>query len=186
MRQAADRGRWLHALFEKLPDIAPDQRRNRADIWLQQQGVTDLPLRDDVIGQAMRVIDDPQFAGLFAPGGLAEAPIAAVVGDMVIAGTVDRLCVSDDRVQLVDFKTGRVAPMSVHEVPTAHVRQMAAYAAALEVIFPGRRIDVGLLYTSAPRLIPLSADLLAPHKPGFAPAQENLPHSTVETDASRP
>ena len=186
LRQAADRGRWLHALFEKLPDIAPDQRRNRADIWLQQQGVTDLPLRDDVIGQAMRVIDDPQFAGLFAPGGLAEAPIAAVVGDMVIAGTVDRLCVSDDRVQLVDFKTGRVAPMSVHEVPTAHVRQMAAYAAALEVIFPGRRIDVGLLYTSAPRLIPLSADLLAPHKPGFAPAQENLPHSTVETDASRP
>lgn len=186
MRQAAERGRWLHALFERLPGIAPDQRHARADSWLQQQGLADPESRQEVIVQALRVIDHPQFSALFAPGALAEAPIAAVVGEMVIAGTVDRLCVDDDRVQLVDFKTGRVAPMSAGEVPVAHVRQMAAYAAALEVIFPGRQVEAALLYTSAPRLIPLSPDLLAPHKPGFVAAQENLPYSTVETDALRP
>ena len=103
---------------------------------------------------------------------------------MVISGTVDRLCIGPDRVQVVDFKTGRIAPLSVEEVPAAHVRQMAAYAAALQVIFPDRRIEAALLYTSAPRLITLPHDLLAAHKPGFPPAQENLPPSPVETDAS--
>jgi ATP-dependent helicase/nuclease subunit A len=183
MRAASERGRWLHALFERLPDVPPDQRRDRADRWLEQQGA-DLSIRHDVIAQALRVIEHSEFAPLFAPGALAEAPVAAVVGEVVVAGTVDRLCVSPHLVQVVDFKTGRIAPLRVDEVPVAHVRQMAAYAAALRVIFPGRRIEAGLLYTNAPRLITLPHDLLAAHKPGFYPTQENLPHSAVETDAS--
>ncbi|MCK0531591.1 double-strand break repair helicase AddA [Sphingobium agri] len=184
MKAASDRGRWLHALFERLPDVPPGERHERADRWLEQQGATDASLRHDVIAQALRVIEDSSFAPLFAPGALAEAPVAAVVGEMVISGTVDRLCVGPDLVQVVDFKTGRIAPLNVDEVPTAHVRQMAAYAAALKVIFPGRRIEAALLYSSAPRLITLPPELLAAHKPGFSPAQENLPLSPVETDAS--
>ncbi|KQN08571.1 DNA helicase UvrD [Sphingobium sp. Leaf26] len=175
MRAAAERGRWLHALFERLPDLPMDRRRDAADRWLVQQGVADAAQRHDVIEQALRVIDAPDFAALFGPDALAEAPIAAVVGEAVIAGTVDRLCIGADRIQLVDFKTGRVAPLTLADVPTPHIRQMAAYAAALAVIFPDRAIEAGLLYTSAPRFIPLPASLLAAHKPGFAPAQENLP-----------
>ncbi|MFC4595966.1 double-strand break repair helicase AddA [Sphingobium tyrosinilyticum] len=184
MRAASERGRWLHALFERLPDVPPGQRRERADRWLQQQGASDSALRHDIIAQALRVIEDSDFAPLFKPGALAEAPVAAVVGEVVVAGTVDRLCVSPDLVQVVDFKTGRIAPLTPEEVPSAHVRQMAAYAAALQVIFPNRRIEAGLLYTSAPRLITLPDDLLAAHKPGFYPAEENLPLSPVETGAS--
>ncbi|AMK17907.1 MULTISPECIES: double-strand break repair helicase AddA [Sphingobium] len=184
MRAASERGRWLHALFERLPDVPPDQRRERADRWLEQQGAVDASVRHDVIVQALRVIEDSHFAPLFAPGALAEAPVAAVVGEVVVAGTVDRLCVSPDHVRVIDFKTGRIAPLTVDDVPVAHIRQMAAYTAALQVIFPGRRIEAGLLYTSAPRLIALPDDLLAAHKPGFYPAQENLPPSPVETDAS--
>ena len=102
---------------------------------------------------------------------------------LVFAGTVDRLCVGPDVVQFVDFKTGRVAPLTLADVPPSHIRQMAAYAAALAVIFPDRRIEAGLLYTSAPRLITLPAALLAAHKPGFVPAQENLPLPPVERHA---
>ncbi|WP_327754679.1 double-strand break repair helicase AddA [Sphingobium sp. SJ10-10] len=184
MRDAAERGRWLHRLFERLADVPPDSRRLRADKWLAQQGLADPARRHDVIEQALRVIEDPQFAGLFGPDALAEAPIAAVVGEAVIAGTVDRLRISDDLVQLIDFKTGRISPLVVEEVPLAHVRQMAAYAAALQVIFPDRRIEAGLLYTAAPRLITLPSELLARHKPGFPSAQENLPLPPVETDAT--
>ncbi|MES2156727.1 MAG: double-strand break repair helicase AddA [Pseudomonadota bacterium] len=186
MRAAAERGRWLHALFERLPDVPPAQRHDAADRWLAQQGATDAAIRHDVITQALRVIDAPEYAALFGPGALAEAPIAAVVGEAVIAGTVDRLCVGPDRIQLVDFKTGRIAPLNPADVPVAHVRQMAAYAVALAIIFPGRPIEAGLLYTSAPRLIILPPDLLAAHKPGFVPAQENLPLSPVEPDGTAP
>jgi ATP-dependent helicase/nuclease subunit A len=47
---------------------------------------------------------------------------------------------------------------------------MAAYTAALEVIFPGRRVEAGLLYTSGPVLHPLPPALLAPHRPHAAAA----------------
>src|SRR3546814_10544127 len=54
----------------------------------------------------MRVIDDPAFADIFAPDALVEAPVAAVVGETVVAGTVDRLLVTDGHVRVIDFKTG--------------------------------------------------------------------------------
>ncbi|MEJ7934981.1 double-strand break repair helicase AddA [Sphingobium sp. AN558] len=186
MRHAAERGRLLHALFERLPDVPADRREESASRWLVQQGVADAGERGDIARQALRVIDEPAFAGLFGPAALAEAPIAAVVGEAVIAGTVDRLCVGSDLVQVVDFKTGRFAPLKAGEVPIAHVRQMAAYVAALGVIFPGRRIEAGLLYTSAPRLIMLPPDMLAAHKPGFPRTQDILSAQDIEPDASAP
>jgi ATP-dependent helicase/nuclease subunit A len=51
------------------------------------------------------------------------------------------------------------------EIPVAHLRQMAAYAEALKLIFPGRRIEAKLLYTSAPILYDLPDDLVAGHIP---------------------
>lgn len=186
MRAAAERGRWLHALFERLPAVPIDRRADAADRWLTQQGVDDAAVRHDVIAQALRVIDAPEFASLFGPDALAEAPIAAVVGDQVIAGTVDRLRITADLVQLVDFKTGRIAPLSPADVPVPHLRQMAAYVAALRVIFPDRPVRCGLLYTAAPRLILIPDALLDAHKPGFLPAQQNLPLPPVETDVQSP
>ena len=51
---------------------------------------------------------------------------------------------------------------------------MSAYAAALAVIFPDRRIEAALLYTSAPVLIPLSRAVLDAHKPGLGGAEQML------------
>jgi ATP-dependent helicase/nuclease subunit A len=104
---------------------------------------------------------------LFGAGALAEAPIAAVVGEgIVVSGTVDRLLVRDDSILLADFKTARKAPARIEEIPAAHLRQMAAYAEALRVIFPGRAIAAKLLYTSVPVLFDLPSDLLDRYAPG--------------------
>jgi hypothetical protein len=53
---------------------------------------------------------------------------------------------------VIDFKTARRAPATLDDIPPYHLRQMAAYAAALTVIFPGRRIEAALLYTAGPTL----------------------------------
>ena len=55
---------------------------------------------------------------------------------------------------MIDFKTGRV-PEREELIPAYHRAQMAAYAEALGVIFPGRTIRSALLYTSGPRLFEL-------------------------------
>ena len=175
MQRAAEQGRWLHALFERLPDIAPDVRRDAALRWLEHgAGVTDAEERESLADRALAVIDDPAYAALFAPGALAEAPIAAVVGGDVISGTVDRLIVGNDLIRLVDFKTGRHVPASAEVVPIYHLNQISAYVEALKVIFPRRRVEATLLYTSGPQLIDLPADLLARHKPGLQGTEQSL------------
>lgn len=173
--EAARRGVLIHRLLERLPEIAPHERVERASAWLARHA---RDLGDDdraaLLGQAIGVIDDPHWADLFGPGALAEVPFAATVGGQVIAGTVDRLLIEPARVLVADFKTARRPPASLDEVPLETLRQMAAYAAALAVIYPGRTIEATVLYTQDPRLIPIPAALLEAHKPALPPLQESF------------
>ncbi len=175
LRAAAERGRLIHALFERLPAVAPELRAEAAERWLARVGaVEDATLRAEIAAPVLAVLDDPAFAALFGPDSLAEAPIAAVLPDgFVVSGTVDRLLVTADLVRVIDFKTGRGVPATPDTIPPYHVRQMAAYGAALAVIFPGRRIESALLYTSGPVLHVLADALLDAHKPGFAPTEQS-------------
>jgi ATP-dependent helicase/nuclease subunit A len=168
LRAAAERGRLLHGLFERLPSVAVDQRPQAAAKWFAAAAAAGH--RAELAELACEIIADPRFADVFAPDALAEVPLAAVVQGQVIAGTVDRLHVSEERVVIVDFKTNRRAPRRLDEAPESHLRQMAAYAAALAEIFPGRRIEAALLYTAGPILLPLDAALIERLKPALAPA----------------
>ncbi len=155
MREAARRGTLLHSLFERLPGVDPAERAELALQWLERAGVEE-DARIEIAGAACSLIADPQFAALFGTDALAEAPIVAALADgRVVAGTVDRLCIGPDFVRVIDFKTGRGVPTDIGAVPPAHRAQMEAYAEALQVIFPGRRVEASLLYTSGPRLITL-------------------------------
>ncbi len=158
MAAAARRGILLHALFERLPGVSPDDRHAVAVAWLERSAaVVDAGQREEIAALACAIIEDPDYRDLFGPSSLGEAPIAATLSDgKVIAGTVDRLLVEADRVRLVDFKTGLSVPASEAEVPLSHQRQMAAYRDALEIIFPARRIEASLLYTSGPKIITLT------------------------------
>lgn len=175
MRQAAERGALLHSLFERLPAIDPARRGDSADRWLRDSGgVDDAETRRALVADALRVLEEGAFAAIFAPNALAEAPLAGVVDGQVIAGTVDRLLVSDSEVLVVDFKTGRRVPASADVVSPHHKAQMAAYVAVLRGIFPDHDVRAALLYTSGPMLIRLSAADLEPHKPGYRGQQDNL------------
>nr|WP_235364732.1 double-strand break repair helicase AddA [Sphingomonas sp. ERG5] len=176
MRLAAERGRLIHALFERLPAVAAEQRATVAERWLEGAGgVESAADRAAITRIVLAVLDDPRFADLFGPDSLAEAPIAAVVADgVVVSGTVDRLLVTGDSVRVIDFKTGRHAPATLADIPPYHLRQMAAYGAALAAIFPDRTIDMALLYTAGPVLFDLPPNLLETHKPGYAAPEQSL------------
>lgn len=153
MRAAARRGTLLHALFERLPGVPEAERLPLALRWLERSDVTP-GQRQEIAEAACSLIGDPGYADLFGPGALAEAPIAATLPDgRVIAGTVDRLCIGADLVRVIDFKTGRNVPADLAAVPATHRAQMQAYAEALNVIFPDRKVEAALLYTAGPQLI---------------------------------
>lgn len=167
MLEAARRGQLLHALFERLPAVEPERRHSAGLKWLMASAGIEQAVASELVDQVCKVIDDPAHAELFSPEALAEAPIAAVVGNEVVAGTVDRLLVKADRVRVVDFKTGRRVPKTIEAVPEHHVVQMAAYVAALETVFPDRPIEAALLYSAGPALFVLPPELLARHKHSF-------------------
>ena len=155
--EAARRGVLLHRLFERLPGVDEDVRRDVAMRWLERAaGVADAGARSALADAACAIISDADFADLFGATSLAEAPIAATLADgRVVAGTVDRLLVDENRVRVIDFKTGIRVPASATEVPRPHLTQMTAYAEALRAIFPEKRVEAALLYTAGPRLIAL-------------------------------
>ena len=154
MRAAARRGTLIHQLLERLVPVDSDRRHGAAVKWLERSaGVDEADARTEIADQVCGILSDPLFGELFGPGSLGEAPLAATLPDgRVIAGTVDRLLVQERRISVIDFKTGRV-PEGDAQVPAGHRAQMAAYAQALAVIFPGREVRAALLYTAGPKLI---------------------------------
>jgi ATP-dependent helicase/nuclease subunit A len=170
--EAARRGTLIHKLLERLPDVLPDARLAAGSAWLSRNAV-DLAQHehDEMLQAVLSVLAEPGWADLFAPGSLAEVPLVATLGEQVIAGTVDRLLVTPERVLVVDYKTARRPPDGVEQVPRPILRQMAAYVSALEQVWPERRIEAALLYTSVPRLIVIPDNLLAEHKSGLTLAQ---------------
>ncbi|MBT0667568.1 double-strand break repair helicase AddA [Novosphingobium profundi] len=171
-RTAARRGTVLHALLERLPALAADERREAGERWLTRNARDlDATTRGELLSDVLGVVSNPEWADLFGAQSLAEVPVAAVVGEQVVAGTIDRLVVEPDRVRLVDYKTSRRPPTSLGTVPRGVLRQMGAYAAALEQTFPGRKVEVAILYTALPLMIRVPDDVLDAHKPDLTAAQ---------------
>jgi len=158
MRAAAKRGTLIHSLLERLPAVAEGERKERALDWLERSGgLADAAVREELADQVCGILSNSEYAPLFGPGSLGEAPLAATLSDgRVVAGTVDRLLVEESRVSVIDFKTGRVPPDEA-AIPSGHRAQMSAYVEALQVIFPCREVQASLLYTAGPTLFALDA-----------------------------
>lgn len=158
------RGRLIHALLQRLPDVPRDQRRAAGARFLALDQTVTEEAAKEMLEAAMGVLEHPDIADIFERPGRAEAPIvgrAAALGDGVLLnGRVDRLIVTEQEILVVDFKTDRPAPASVEGVGEAYLAQMGAYQAILREAWPGRRIRAALVWTDGPRLMELPSDLI--------------------------
>jgi ATP-dependent helicase/nuclease subunit A len=148
------RGRMIHGLLQRLPEVEPAKRSDAAHAWLKRQGV-DVKEAEAYATEALKVIDDPRFAAVFAPSSRAEAPIIGEAAGRAVRGIVDRLAIASDHVLVLDFKTDRPAPQTADATPDDYVLQLALYRAVLRQIFPGRAVRCALLWTEAPAILEL-------------------------------
>ena len=153
------RGTLIHLMFEVLPELPPKSRRKAAEAFLKKQPDLTPAQRKEMLEAALGVLEDKDFADVFAPGGRAEAPVIGKLGDNTINGRVDRLVVTDAEILIVDYKTDRPSPPTIEGVGEAYIAQMAAYRAVLTQRWPNRPIRCLLVWTDGPRLmeIPPSA-----------------------------
>ena len=165
-KEAMRRGTVLHRLLEALPEIAPQDRRTAGERALAVLA-PDWPeeTRAGYLAEVLAILDDPAFASVFAPGAQAEVNIAGrqAPGGAPLIGQIDRLAVTDHDILIVDYKTDRTVPETPDDVPAAYLAQLAAYGALAARIWPDRPVRAALLWTAAPRLMPLPRDLLERH-----------------------
>ena len=168
------------AAADPPPAAAPAGRRGEvrapaaAALLAREQDLT-AAQRQEMAAAALAVLEDARFAAVFGPGSRAEVALAGLAAGLpaglAISGRIDRLVVEEARVLAADFKTNRPAPARIEDADRAYVAQMAAYAAVLREIFPGRRIEAALIWTDGPKLMPI------PRKDGprsWPPSQRTL------------
>jgi len=106
------------------------------------------------------VLDHPALAPLFAPDTLAEVAVTAPWQGRTLAGSIDRLVLSPDRVLVIDYKSNAVVPQGPAQVPEGILRQLGAYAHMLAQIYPDRPVETAILWTRAPALMPLDPEMV--------------------------
>jgi len=154
---ALERGSMIHRLLQVLPAVPPAERR----IVLARYLARALPAEQaatasTIEAQVLKVLQDPGFASIFDAPGEAEVSVMGTLRingeERAVSGRIDRIALEDDRVLIVDYKTG-LAPNSGEQPPASHVSQLAIYRALLAPLYPGRRIDAALVYVSGPFLV---------------------------------
>jgi ATP-dependent helicase/nuclease subunit A len=159
------RGDLIHHLLQHLPDVAADRRPAIARALAQARfpGLADAAA-SEAIASTLALMADPRLAILFTGEARAEADIAGRVTiggqDLDVAGRMDRLAITPDRVMLVDYKTGR-PPRDPGDVPASHLAQLAVYDALLRDLYPGRSIDAAIVWTALPAVVILPPSRLA-------------------------
>lgn len=166
-REAAfRRGNLVHALLQYLPAHPPQQWPELAQGWLARPASGLKAAEAQLLAQqVLGVLALPDLAPLFAPQARAEQKLAGLAGGQVIVGQVDRMCVLPDRVLVCDFKSGRHMPRTVAGTPVLYLRQMAAYRALLQGLYPTKPVVCVLVWTEGPRADVLPDTLLNTHAP---------------------
>ncbi len=161
---AKRRGTWLHLLLEHLP-LSPetDWPAIASALLVTGDETATSDEIDTILDEARHVLGSAGMATLLAPGALSEVELTAPLdelGGRIVHGTIDRLLIDADRVLAVDYKSNAVVPARVEEVPDGLLRQMGAYAAMLERIYPERLIETAILWTKTGELMPLPRDIV--------------------------
>ncbi|MDQ1080600.1 double-strand break repair helicase AddA [Pseudoroseomonas cervicalis] len=162
------RGRLIHALLQHLPEHPAAERRALAERFLARpgHGLSEAD-RTATLEEVLRLLEHPALVAAFGPGSLAEAPIAGSVNGQRLAGQVDRMLITPERVLILDYKTNRPPPTEAKDVPTLYLRQMAAYRALLRQIFPGREVQCWLVWTWSALAMELPQAALDRHEPSY-------------------
>jgi len=161
-QRALARGRVVHRLLQSLPDIPAERRSDAARRYLGKfEADFSAEQRADILRQVSAILDDENFAELFAPGSRAEVPIVgrlsrADADPILVSGQVDRLVVIGDAVLIADYKSDRSVPAKLDEVEP-YVAQLALYRGVLAQLYLDKTVRAALVFTEGPRLLDVPA-----------------------------
>ena len=152
---AKQRGTALHLLLHHLPRVLSEGWADVARALIPDDG-----LRDNVMPEALALLNAPHLAAVFAADSLSEVTVTGQIGTRRMVGSIDRLIITDTTVTVVDYKSNQTIPVSADQIPEGILRQLGAYALAVAEIYPARRVEAAVLWTKAALLMPVPHDIV--------------------------
>ena len=155
-------GTIVHLLLEKLPKSNSTDWLNTVPNllkWAEINVSEETQIR--AYKQAENILKNPSFEFIFAPDTLSEVQFSTIVesvGEIPIVGVIDRLVLSQDSALIIDFKTNQEVPSSIDEVPLGVLKQMGAYAASMQKVFPKKNIELGIIWTHSAELMKIDVN----------------------------
>ena len=152
-------GLYQHYLLEELSPL-PASDRQAAGKRLAQKSATQFgevkeSRRLELADHMVKLTQDSRYEDLFTPQALIEFQISGIVGTRSVIGQIDRLVIYDDRLWLVDFKSG--APKTDNP-PQSYILQLALYADILGQIYPDKPIQADIIWLADFSATSLSAE----------------------------
>ncbi len=149
------RGIVTHKALQYLPQIEKSRREAALKTFLANPAQElSHDIQDSIFKEVITILNDPVFGDLFGQDSMAEVPITGLIGGThLVSGQIDRMLVRENEVLVVDFKTNRPPPQNPQDVPSAYIRQMEIYRAALKAIYPNKAIRTALLWTDGAMLM---------------------------------
>ena len=148
--ESSDRliGILVHRLLQRTgfaSELGDDEIKELAEAVLRSVSPAELGRSEAVVAEAVarfrRISSHEDVRALYRLGQpLHEVPFAMRIDDRIVRGTIDCLIASDDRVTVLEFKTGRARP--------EHRAQAEVYRAAAQALFPMKQVVSRLVYTS--------------------------------------
>jgi ATP-dependent helicase/nuclease subunit A len=155
------RGLIIHRLLQSIPDV-PAARWAAAATAFVARPAWNLSKEQQqaIVAETLAVLNNSDFAALFAPNSLAEVPVVGLAGKHAVSGQVDRLVVTQTEVFIIDYKTNRPPPREVAKVDEGYVFQMAVYRDVLRRIYPKHVVRCVLLWTDGPFTMEVPAAMM--------------------------
>ena len=154
INQLYKRGNIMHNALQHITAVQADKRKKALNRYLQTPSFalseqTQKQYADEILA----VIQNYPY--LFAKNTRAEVPVAGIITvkdkeedkQVPISGIIDRLCVTDDTVWIVDFKSNRPPVTDIDKVPPVYKQQVKIYGDLLAKIYPNHTIRTALLWT---------------------------------------
>lgn len=157
-QEAMQRGNDIHLLLEHLPRHPMAQRNAVARALLPNLSG---PEFTNIYDEVSSVLGNPDLAFVFDETAIAEVPVTAnlsALGGRRIHGVIDRLIIFPDRILAIDFKSNAAVPTTSKAVPDGLLRQLGAYCAALEQVYPDHKVETAILWTRTATLMPLEQE----------------------------
>jgi ATP-dependent helicase/nuclease subunit A len=133
-------GNLVHKLLEELPKINKSEHENYINNFIKDDN-------DEIKVQVLKVLD--KYSELFnEENSLAEVPVQGMYGNKKITGFVDRIVEFEDKIYVIDYKTGKKNAAYMQK----YKQQLDIYCKVLKNVYPHKMVIPAILWVSSAEL----------------------------------